>query len=162
MLGACTVYANVELALRSSHASEAERRSIALHYLQMVGLSDSLGLYPAQLSGGMRQRVAIARAFAHPANLMLLDEPFQSLDIKLKFALVDAFLELWEEQPRTTLFVTHDPKEALMLGDAVCCLGDPKEPLWYQKIDIPRNARNITDTVMLGWEATLVQTLVNA
>jgi len=162
LLGACTVYANVELALRSSHASEAERRSIALHYLQMVGLSDSLGLYPAQLSGGMRQRVAIARAFAHPANLMLLDEPFQSLDIKLKFSLVDAFLELWEEQPRTTLFVTHDPKEALMLGDAVCCLGDPKEPLWYQKIDIPRNARNITDTVMLGWEATLVQTLVNA
>jgi NitT/TauT family transport system ATP-binding protein len=60
------------------------------------------------------------------------------------------------------LFVTHDPNEALMLGDAVCCLGDPKEPLWYQKIDIPRNARNITDTVMLGWEATLVQTLVNA
>ena len=162
LLGSCTVYANVELALRSSHTSVAERQSIALHYLQMVGLSDSLGLYPAQLSGGMRQRVAIARAFAHPANLMLLDEPFQSLDIKLKFSLVAAFLNLWEERPRTTLFVTHDPKEALMLGDAVCCLGDPKQPLWYQKIDIPRNARNISDANMLAWEAVLVNTLVNA
>ena len=162
LLDSCTVYANVELALRSSHTSVAERRSIALHYLKMVGLSDSLGLYPAQLSGGMRQRVAIARAFAHPANLMLLDEPFQSLDIKLKFSLVDAFLNLWEERPRTTLFVTHDPKEALMLGDAVCCLGDPKKPLWYQKIDIPRNARNISDANMLAWEAVLVGTLVNA
>ena len=162
LLGSSTVYANVELALRRSHSSETERRQIALHYLAMVGLSGSLALYPSQLSGGMRQRVAIARAFAHPANLMLLDEPFQSLDIKLKFSLVDAFLKLWEEQPRTTLFVTHDPKEALMLGDAVCCLGDPKKPLWYQQIDIPRNARNITDAKMLAWEATLVRTLVNA
>ena len=157
-----TVFTNVELALRSFMPNKDEREESALHYLQMVGLSDSIGLYPDQLSGGMRQRVAIARAFAHPSKLMLLDEPFQSLDIKLKVTLVNSFLRLWEESPRTTLFVTHDPKEAILLGDAVCCLGDPKKPLLYQQIDIPRKARNIGDQTLLALEASLVQALVGA
>ncbi|ADY13770.1 ABC transporter ATP-binding protein [Sphaerochaeta globosa] len=157
-----TVFTNVELALRSFLSNKKEREESALHYLRMVGLADSMGLYPDQLSGGMRQRVAIARAFAHPSKLMLLDEPFQSLDIKLKVTLVNSFLRLWEESPRTTLFVTHDPKEAILLGDAVCCLGDPKKPLLYQQIHIPRNARNIGDQTLLALEASLVQTLVGA
>lgn len=157
-----TVFTNVELALRSFMSNKGEREESALHYLRMVGLADSMGLYPEQLSGGMRQRVAIARAFAHPSNLMLLDEPFQSLDIKLKVTLVNSFLRLWEESPRTTLFVTHDPKEAILLGDAVCCLGDPKKPLLYQQINIPRNARNIGDQTLLALEASLVQALVGA
>lgn len=157
-----TVFSNVELALRFFVSSRSEREARALHYLEMVGLSDSLALYPAQLSGGMRQRVAIARSFAHPAKLMLLDEPFQSLDIKLKVNLVNSFIRLWEESPRTTLFVTHDPKEAILLGDAVCCLGNPKKPLLYQQIDIPRKARNIGDQTLLALEASLVQALVGA
>lgn len=157
-----TVFTNVELALRSFVSSRVERERVVLHYLEMVGLSDSACLYPAQLSGGMRQRVAIARSFAHPAKLMLLDEPFQSLDIKLKVNLLKAFIGLWEESPRTTLFVTHDPKEAILLGDAVCCLGDPKKPLLYQKIDIPRKARNIGDQTLLALEASLVQALVSS
>lgn len=157
-----TVFTNVELALRSFLSNKKEREESALHYLRMVGLADSMGLYPDQLSGGMRQRVAIARAFAHPSNLMLLDEPFQSLDIKLKVTLVNSFLRLWEESPRTTLFVTHDPKEAILLGDAVCCLGDPKKPLLYQQINIPRNARNIGDQTLLALEASLVRALVGA
>ncbi len=111
----------------------------------------------------MRQRVAIARAFAHQCDLMLLDEPFQSLDIKLKYALLNSFIRLWEESPKTTLFVTHDPKEAILLGDAVCCLGDPKQPLLYQKINIPpRKARNIGDASLLALEAKLVETLVQS
>ncbi|MCK9347499.1 MAG: ABC transporter ATP-binding protein [Sphaerochaeta sp.] len=162
LLPSSTVYENVELALRSSSKERREREERALHYLDLVGLQESLALYPHQLSGGMRQRVAIARAFAHQCNLMLLDEPFQSLDIKLKYALVHAFIRLWEESPKTTLFVTHDPKEAILLGDAVCCLGDPKQPLLYQKIDIPRNARNIGDASLLALEAKLVETLVQS
>ncbi len=161
LLPSSTVFSNVELALRSFVSSRVEREAVVLHYLEMVGLSDSACLYPAQLSGGMRQRVAIARAFAHPAKLMLLDEPFQSLDIKLKVTLLNAFIRLWEENPRTTLFVTHDPKEAILLGDAVCCLGNPKKPLLYQKIHIPRKARNIGDQTLLAVEASLVQALVS-
>jgi len=162
LLPASTVYENVELALRSSYKERNEREERTLHYLDLVGLQESLPLYPHQLSGGMRQRVAIARAFAHQCNLMLLDEPFQSLDIKLKYALVHAFIRLWEENPKTTLFVTHDPKEAILLGDAVCCLGDPKQPLLYQKIHIPRKARNIGDASLLTLEANLVETLVRS
>ncbi len=162
LLPGSTVFTNVELGLRSFVSSKSERDSIVLHYLEMVGLSDSACLYPSQLSGGMRQRAAIARSFAHPAKLMLLDEPFQSLDIKLKVTLLNSFIDLWEESPRTTLFVTHDPKEAILLGDAVCCLGDPKKPLLYQKIHIPRKARNIGDKTLLALEASLVQALVNS
>lgn len=157
-----TVFSNVELALRSSSQNRKERDELALHYLELVGLTDSLALYPSQLSGGMRQRVAIARAFAHPCNLMLLDEPFQSLDIKLKYSLLEAFVSLWEERKKTTLFVTHDPKEAILLGDAVCCLGDPTKPLLYQQINIPRKTRNVSDTSLLALEASLVDALVNA
>ncbi len=162
LLPSSTVFANIELALRSTYSDKEERKALALHYLRLVDLDDSLGLYPHQLSGGMRQRVAIARAFAHQCNLMLLDEPFQSLDIKLKYSLLNAFVTLWEKNPKTTLFVTHDPKEAILLGDAVCCLGDPKKPLLYQKINIPRKARNIDDASLLALEAKLVQSLVQS
>lgn len=157
-----TVFTNVELVLRRAYPNQKERQELVLHYLGMVGLSDSLGLYPAQLSGGMRQRVSIARAFAYPSSVMLLDEPFQSLDIKLKYSLLNAFIKLWEESPKTTLFVTHDPKEAILIGDAVCCLGDPKRPKLLTNIDIPRSARNIDDQRLLALEATLVRSLVEA
>lgn len=157
-----TVLANVELALRSSIPGRSLQREIALKYLHLVGLEDSLSLYPSELSGGMRQRVAIARAFAHPCNLMLLDEPFQSLDIKLKYSLLTAFAKLWEQEKKTTLFVTHDPKEAILLGDAVCCLGNPTKPLLHQQIKIPRNARNFNDPTLMALEAELVEALVNA
>jgi NitT/TauT family transport system ATP-binding protein len=162
LLPSSTVFTNVELALRRAEPSYAVRSQIARHYLEVVGLSDSLTLYPSQLSGGMRQRVAIARAFAHPSRLMLLDEPFQSLDIKLRYTLIASFLTLWEESPKTTLFVTHDPKEAITLGDAVCCLGDPTQPLLYQRIDTPRSARGIDDESLLSLEATLIKALIGS
>lgn len=161
LLPQSNVFTNVELALHAQSESPADRRAIALHYLELVGMQESLALYPSQLSGGMRQRVALARAFAHKANLMLLDEPFQSLDIKLRFGLIEAFAKLWSENPKTTLFVTHDPKEALLLGDAVLCLGDPRKPKLLRQINIPREARNIADPVLLSYEAELVNALVN-
>jgi NitT/TauT family transport system ATP-binding protein len=162
LIPSATVFRNVELPLRASEPCKAVRAQIANHYLEMVGLSDSRALYPDQLSGGMRQRVAIARSFSHPSRLMLLDEPFQSLDIKLRYTLIEAFLTLWEESPKTTIFVTHDPKEAILLGDAVCCLGDPSGPLLHQTIDTPRRARSITSEQSLALEATLIEALLNA
>ncbi|HZJ87531.1 MAG TPA: ATP-binding cassette domain-containing protein [Sphaerochaeta sp.] len=162
LIPTATVFHNVELALRASESNTRARCELAQHYLEMVGLSDSFTLYPQELSGGMRQRVAIARSFAHPSNLMLLDEPFQSLDIKLRYALLEAFLTLWEESPKTTIFVTHDPKEAIVIGDAVCCLGSPNAPIFYEKIDTPRSARSIHDSELLSLEASLIEALLNA
>ena len=162
LIPSATVFRNVELALRSSEPCAAIRSQIVHHYLEMVGLSDSRTLYPAQLSGGMRQRVAIARAFAYPSRLMLLDEPFQSLDIKLRYSLMEAFLTLWSESPKTTIFVTHDPKEAVALGDAVCCLGDPTRPLLHKKIDTPRKERGIDDEALLALEGRLIKALLDS
>ncbi len=155
-----TVFSNVELALRASERCAKVRAQIAAHYLEVVGLWEDRSLYPAQLSGGMRQRVAIARSFAHPSRLMLLDEPFQSLDIKLRYSLMEAFLTLWKESPKTTLFVTHDPKEAIALADAVCCLGDPTKPLLHHHIDTPREARGIDDEALLALEGRLIKALL--
>ncbi len=157
-----TVFSNVELALRESERCAKIRAQITAHYLEMVGLWTDRALYPAKLSGGMRQRVAIARAFAHQSRLMLLDEPFQSLDIKLRYSLMEAFLKLWNESPKTTIFVTHDPREAIALADAVCCLGDPSTPLLYQTIDTPREARGIDDEALLALEGRLIKALLGA
>lgn len=80
---------------------------------------------PAQLSGGERQRVSVARAFLVPSELLLMDEPFSSLDTALKIRLINVFSELWSERSesrRTTVFVTHDLEEALMLAHRVVVL----------------------------------------
>lgn len=84
--------------------------------LGRVGLADKAKAYPVELSGGQAQRVSIARAFLHPSSLLLMDEPFSSLDTALKIRLMRLFAEIWREERRTVLFVTHDVEEAYMLA----------------------------------------------
>ncbi len=79
-------------------------------------LADKRKAYPAELSGGQAQRVSIARAFLYPSDIILMDEPFASLDTALKLRLIDVFFDLWKEEPRTALFVTHDVEEAYILS----------------------------------------------
>ncbi len=100
-------------------AELAERVS---HILEAVELESVRHAKPHQLSGGMKQRVSMARAFAYPSELLLLDEPFQSLDVRLRATLGELFLRLWKEQPQTTLMVTHDIQEALQLSHRVVVL----------------------------------------
>jgi NitT/TauT family transport system ATP-binding protein len=95
----------------------------ARHYLELVGLADKAASRPAELSGGQRQRAGLARAFAYPSPVLLLDEPFQSLDIPLRIQLMDLTLRLLEESPRLTLLVTHDPREAVYTGRRILVLG---------------------------------------
>jgi NitT/TauT family transport system ATP-binding protein len=95
----------------------------ARHFLEMVGLADKAGSPPAELSGGQRQRAGLARAFAYPSPILLLDEPFQSLDIPLRIQLMDLTLRLLEESPRLTALVTHDPREAVYMGRRILALG---------------------------------------
>jgi NitT/TauT family transport system ATP-binding protein len=93
-------------------------------YLQATGVEKYQKFYPAQLSGGLRQRVALARAFSYPAPLLLMDEPFKSLDVKTRFRLIADFQHIWEEEPRTVITVTHDLREAAVLGDKIVVLSD--------------------------------------
>jgi nitrate ABC transporter ATP-binding subunit len=99
-----------------------QRREVAAHYLSLVGLGDALHKKPDELSGGMRQRVGIARAFALSPKMLLLDEPFGMLDQLTRFELQQVLLELWRQDRKTALMVTHDVDEALFLSDRVAMM----------------------------------------
>jgi NitT/TauT family transport system ATP-binding protein len=115
-----TVAANVEygLALRR-RGGRRERRRKVLALLARLGLAEFADAYPHTLSGGLRQRVAIARALAVEPEILLMDEPFASLDAQLRTLLQQDLLTLWESERRTVVFVTHAIDEALLLGDRV-------------------------------------------
>ena len=96
-----------------------ERLRIAAHYLRVVGMSDFSHAFPHELSGGMRQRVAIARAFANDPEILLMDEPFGSLDAHTRILLQKELLRMRETNRKTILFVTHSVDEAVYLGDRI-------------------------------------------
>jgi nitrate/nitrite transport system ATP-binding protein len=116
-----TALDNVMLGVNRAHArmSKADRRNLAAHYLELVGLADALHKRPAELSGGMRQRVGIARAFALTPKMLLLDEPFGMLDSLTRFELQQVLIDLWAKHRKTALMVTHDVDEALFLSDRI-------------------------------------------
>lgn len=90
--------------------------------LDRVGLREKAKSYPVNLSGGEAQRVAIARAFLYKSDILLMDEPFASLDIKLKKQIIELFFEMWKEDGRTVLAVTHDIDEAVAIAQRVIVL----------------------------------------
>ncbi len=98
----------------------------AREILRQVGLDGKAGAYPSMLSGGERQRVALCRAFIYPADLILMDEPFSSLDLKTKLSVMDLFKNLRSESGRGAVFVTHDIDEALYLSDRIVVLSGGK------------------------------------
>jgi NitT/TauT family transport system ATP-binding protein len=105
---------------RSATARETQER--CAHYLDMVGLADFRRRYPWELSGGMQQRVAIARALAAEPRMLLLDEPFSSVDALTRLELHGLILELWGRTGLTILLVTHDVEEAVYLSDRIALL----------------------------------------
>jgi NitT/TauT family transport system ATP-binding protein len=100
----------------------AEARERAAYFLDLVFLGHKADFYPDRLSGGEKQRASMARAFTYDAPLLLLDEPFQSLDIPLRISLMDTLLVLLEKDKRSCIMVTHDPREALYLGKRILVL----------------------------------------
>jgi len=116
---------NIEFVLLDQ-LGETKSRSLALDYIEMMGLTEFKNFYPAQLSGGMKQRVVMARAFAFPSEIILMDEPFRALDVKLKENLMLEFLKLWEKDKRSVVFVTHDIAEALKLGSIIYVFSRPE------------------------------------
>ena len=131
-----TVRQNIELVLKK-HLGKSGATETAARYLALVGLADFMDYYPARLSGGMRQRAAIARAFAYPADMILMDEPFQALDLGLKINLTNLFTNLWVEDRRTSIFVTHDINEAIMLGDEIFVLSGKRPASVIEHISNP-------------------------
>ena len=117
-----TIYDNIQLVLdgkaRDTESADEKTRK----YLEMVDLWDVRHYYPNQLSGGMQQRVALARAFAIEPGLLLMDEPFNSLDDSLAKRLGADLLRLWESSGKSIIFVTHSILEALFLGDKLLLL----------------------------------------
>lgn len=147
-----TVERNVLLPLRGSDVPRAERHRRVLQALEEVGLSEAAGNYPWQLSGGMQQRVAIARAIAYQPEIMLMDEPFASLDAQTRFDLEDLLLRIREDLGVTILFVTHDIDEAVYLADRVIVLGEsPCRVLEIVEVDMPRPRDQLTTRALPGF-----------
>lgn len=113
---------NLELGLQIQKAPEHERTKVSAHLLKQLDLEEAANLLPHQLSGGMRQRVAVGRAFAQSPTLLLMDEPFGALDAFARMELQLSLSRLYEDNPHTVVFVTHDVEEAVFLGDRVCVL----------------------------------------
>ena len=101
-----------------------ERVKIAEHYIRLVGLSGNERKYPAELSGGMKQRVAIARALANNPEVLLMDEPFGSLDAQTRSQMQKELLYIWQENRKAVLFVTHSVEEAVYLSNRIVVLSE--------------------------------------
>jgi len=117
------VLRNVEFGLEMNGVEPVSRRDEALRYIELVGLKDHAFAYPHELSGGMRQRVGIARALATNPDILLMDEPFGSLDAQTGEFLWDELLKIVEATRKTVVFVTHHIDEAIYLSDRVVVLG---------------------------------------
>ncbi len=133
-----TVHDNIGFGI-SAKRSAREREQIIGHYLDMVGLTRFEKAYPGQLSGGMRQRVEIARALAASSDVIYMDEPFGALDYFTRFKMRADLVQMWQQERKTILFVTHDIEEAIQLADRVVVFR--RRPATIQKIvpiDLPR------------------------
>jgi NitT/TauT family transport system ATP-binding protein len=136
---------NVAFPLQGKKIAKSKREEIARRCLSDVGLHDAEALYPWELSGGMQQRVAIARALAYDANILLMDEPFGSLDAQTKLVLEDLVLALQRRLGISIILVTHDIDEAVYMSDRVIVLnGKPASVVDVVDVDLGRDRQQIS------------------
>jgi NitT/TauT family transport system ATP-binding protein len=137
-----SVIENVEFGLESMHIEKIQRREKTLRIIQEVGLEGFEDAYPRELSGGMKQRVGIARALVTDPEILLMDEPFSSLDPLTAEALREEILKVWSNKfttPDVVIMVTHNVEEAVYLSDRVIILSSrPASVVKQVLIDIPR------------------------
>ena len=130
-------------------ATQAERQEVVEYYLERVGLSDAMDRSAADMSNGMRQRVGIARAFALSPKLLLLDEPFGMLDSLTRWELQEVLMEVWSRTKVTTICVTHDVDEAILLADRVVMMTNGPQAtigkITEVKLPRPRSRRALLD-----------------
>lgn len=116
-----TVYENIAFVLKSLMDNE-EIKDRVEKYLKLVRLEDAKEMYPEKLSGGMNRRVALARSLAYKSDILLMDEPFKGLDLKLKEEIIKDFYDLWTKEKNTVILVSHDLKEAELLKSEIAYL----------------------------------------
>lgn len=154
------VHDNISFGLENTSLPQAERERRIVHYIELVGLKGFENSFPHQLSGGMCQRVGIARALAVEPDLLLMDEPFSALDAQTRTIMQEELVTLWEKTRLTTLYVTHNIQEAVMLADRVVLMS--RRPGRVSKIltiaipradrDKPEHAEEIAEFIRIIWE----------
>jgi NitT/TauT family transport system ATP-binding protein len=147
-----TAVQNVEYGLRLAGVPKGERWQIAMEQLRRVGLERFARAYPKALSGGMQQRVNIARALAVDPDVLLMDEPFGSLDEQTRILMQEQLGELWQGSGKTVFFVTHSVDEAVAMGDRVCVMSArPGRIILDLPIGLPRPRTRYGDRESLGF-----------
>ena len=147
------VISNVEMGLEIKGIDKSRREELARNYLDLVGLSGFENYYPIELSGGMRQRVGLARALVVNPAILLMDEPFGSVDAQTREQLQTELLKLWNKTRKTVIFVTHDIDESIYLGDKIIVISPrPGKVQEVVTVDLPRprweNKANIIESVV--------------
>jgi NitT/TauT family transport system ATP-binding protein len=155
-----TVFGNVEMALLNVIKDKTERANVVQKYLNLAELAPLSDSFVTKLSGGEQQRVSLARAFAFPSDVLLMDEPFKSLDLGIRKTLYKTLDNLLTQNPRTTILVTHDVDEALALADTIYILQDrPCMLTPICQIDTPRAKRDLYSNELLNLRQTLEKLL---
>src|SRR2546430_14385297 len=156
------VHHNVEFGLRQAGIPAKERAATALRFIELVHLKGFERSYVHQLSGGMRQRVAIARALAIDPAILLMDEPFGALDALTRDRLHTELETIWASTCKTVLFVTHNVREAVALGDRVLVFSPrPGRIVREFRIDLPR-PRSLEDHLLVDQAAEIMSVLQGA
>ena len=132
-----TVIDNVGFGPKMRGVKKPERDRIAREYLALAGLTHAAERYPNELSGGMQQRVGVVRALANEPDVLLMDEPFASVDAQTRMTLQEELTRIWQERPHTVLFITHDVSEAVFLADRVVVLSKGRV-MADLNVDLPR------------------------
>ena len=140
-----TVRDNIGFGMEVKNIPEKERKERLAEIMDMVGLTECADLYPNQISASMEQRLAVARAFATNPDLLLMDEPYGQLDVRLRYHLEDELVRLWEKLKITVVFVTHNIEEAVYLAERILILSNkPTTVKGNIVVDLPR-PRNYLD-----------------
>jgi NitT/TauT family transport system ATP-binding protein len=154
-----TASENIAFAARAAGLDESETRIRVRRYLELVGLTEFANAYPLTLSGGMQQRVAIARALVIRPQVLLMDEPFSSLDELTARRMRTELLRLWNEERHTVVFVTHNALEAVYLADRIYVLSArPAKILREVVVDVGR-PRDFEDPLVLKLQREVIATL---
>ncbi|HWR02550.1 MAG TPA: ABC transporter ATP-binding protein [Humidesulfovibrio sp.] len=140
-----TVRENVAYGMEVKGLAKAEIDTRLDKILELVGLTQCANLYPNQISASMLQRIAVSRAFAVNPDLLLMDEPYGQLDVKLRFYLEDELVNLWQKLHSTVLFITHNIEEAVYVAERILVLSNKPTKIKAEvKVDLPR-PRNFLD-----------------
>ncbi|HOQ16342.1 MAG: ABC transporter ATP-binding protein [Epulopiscium sp.] len=152
-----TVRGNLELVCKAKEIKKIDQ------YLEVMELKEYEHSYPKELSGGMKQRVSMIRAFLYPHDILLMDEPFQAIDVKLKEKLYKEVYKLHKEVNNTIIAITHDLEEALFLADKIIILSQKPAKILYQaSLDIPRRDRNPDHEVLTKVKKQILKYLYHA